>query len=336
MGCGFEKTILGILHQAEDACWFLEDMNRSVPVELSQTQTSLGYFAEGAVVLAQGNYKNSILYLRTMSHPPIEAVDTATEALPSDIWDPDTTAQLFSISEVAQFIILFNVHLDDPNILSQLDRVFAYYQDAPEAVFVLSGNFSSTQETDFDSYYNYFGNLNTILGKYEGLCRDGVFVFIPGETEPVLGDFHPLTPIPKSFLDALTCARHVVAGSNPTRLNFYNKQIVIYRNDILRLIRRNVALEPNWNESEDAGLHLAHTILRQTHLTPSSNILWDYDHALRLSPLPSIVAMLDTSGSYLHEIEECKFANPGSFTQGNFLHVSEGIVTLNSTSELIN
>ena len=118
MGCGFEKTILGILHQAEDACWFLEDLNRSVPVDLSLTKTSLGYFAEGAIILAQGVYKSGTLHLRTMSHPPIESIEDATEALPKDIWEPDTTATMYSISEVAQFIILFNVHLDDTNILS--------------------------------------------------------------------------------------------------------------------------------------------------------------------------------------------------------------------------
>lgn len=101
MGCGFEKTILGILHQVEDNCWSLEDMNRSVRVDLSGTETALGYFAEGAIVLAQGVYKGGVLYLRTMSHPPIEKSEEAVEALPKEIWEPDNTAIMYSISETA-------------------------------------------------------------------------------------------------------------------------------------------------------------------------------------------------------------------------------------------
>jgi DNA polymerase epsilon subunit 2 len=42
-------------------------------------------------------------------------------------------------------------------------------------------------------------------------------------------------------------------------------------------------------------------------------ILWEYDNALRLYPLPDVVVLADQIDHYSWKYEDCRAVNPGSF-----------------------
>ena len=64
------------------------------------------------------------------------------------------------------------------------------------------------------------------------------------------------------------------------------------------------------------------SILDQSHLAPLTlniaPVLPDYDHALRLYPLPTCVVLADKYESYRMTYEGCHVLNPGSFVGHSF------------------
>ena len=62
---------------------------------------------------------------------------------------------------------------------------------------------------------------------------------------------------------------------------------------------------------------LVKTILDQGHLCPlpltSRPIHWQFDHALRLYPMPDVVILADHTDQYNWRYEDCLVLNPGSF-----------------------
>jgi len=65
---------------------------------------------------------------------------------------------------------------------------------------------------------------------------------------------------------------------------------------------------------------LVQTILDQVHLSPlpltTRPTLWEYDHALRLYPMPTAVILADKYERYELTYEGCHVFNPGRFVGG--------------------
>lgn len=59
------------------------------------------------------------------------------------------------------------------------------------------------------------------------------------------------------------------------------------------------------------------TLLDQAHICPLplhvNPVYWQYDHALRLYPLPDVIVLADFYDQYHWCYEECVALNPGSF-----------------------
>jgi DNA polymerase epsilon subunit 2 len=59
------------------------------------------------------------------------------------------------------------------------------------------------------------------------------------------------------------------------------------------------------------------TLLEQGHLCPLpltvQPVYWDFDYALRLYPLPTVVILADDCDEYNWVYENCAVFNPGSF-----------------------
>lgn len=88
------------------------------------------------------------------------------------------------------FILLSDVHLDDPQVLSKLDQLFQGYEPLVPPLFILMGNFTSRAVGEgADSYTmqdlkEYFDALADIISKYQQLALYSTFVFIPGPRDP--------------------------------------------------------------------------------------------------------------------------------------------------------
>ncbi|KAF9451681.1 hypothetical protein P691DRAFT_772983 [Macrolepiota fuliginosa MF-IS2] len=70
--------------------------------------------------------------------------------------------------------------------------------------------------------------------------------------------------------------------------------------------------------SEDLKRYLVQTILDQMHLSPLAlniqPILADYDHTLRLYPLPTALVLADKYDRYKLTYMGCHVFNPGTFS----------------------
>ncbi|KAI8075777.1 uncharacterized protein BX664DRAFT_344600, partial [Halteromyces radiatus] len=93
------------------------------------------------------------------------------------------------------------------------------------------------------------------------------------------------------------------------RIRFCTQDIVIFREDILNRLWRNVLLNPNTQVEPEPVKHvMVRTLIDQGHLCPLPlsvrPIYWSHDHAMRLYPLPQSVCT------------HC--LNPGSFANSDF------------------
>jgi DNA polymerase epsilon subunit 2 len=160
-----------------------------------------------------------------------------------------------------------------------------------------------------------FEGLADLIASYPLITRNTHFVLVPGPLDMAINSLLPRRPLLSSLVSRLkTKVPHVHFATNPCRIKFFNQEIVIFREDMMaRMLRSVVGVKPEVRNDDlkrfvsgsfldvvfNRGLKLCHqlvqSILDQAHLSPfTSNIqpvLPDYDHTLRLYPLPTAVAL---------------------------------------------
>lgn len=279
------------------------------------------------------------------------------------------------------FVILSDVHLDDLNVLEKLEKLFRGFDDVegddddgpiPLPVFILMGNFASSYPSTNGSnstggggggsasggkasnastmshtqfVMSLFDELANIIVKFPRIAQEGRFVLIPSTNDVGIGNILPRPPLPRYFLKGLKSkVKHVHLASNPCRLRYFSKEIVLGRIDVLSKLRRNCILPPREDVDSDDEMdydndidekmtptnhrsndmnrliqHSITTILNQGHLCPvplqTTPIYWQYDHALRLYPAPDILVLSEsTTKPYSEKYEDdVEVMNPGPF-----------------------
>lgn len=67
------------------------------------------------------------------------------------------------------------------------------------------------------------------------------------------------------------------------------------------------------------------TILGQAHLNPLTlslgNVIWAYDHALHLTPLPNLLVCAEKLPAYVMDHAGTAVVNPGPFSTNMFVYV---------------
>ncbi len=166
-----------------------------------------------------------------------------------------------------------------------------------------------------------FKELGDIMLGYPELISKCQFYFIPGPLDPGLGVTLPrpsiLSPLVSDITGRIPNAHFC---SNPCRIQFCTREIVLFRDDILNKVSRHCIRFPT--EGTDMCRHFARSVLSQSHLCPlpihCSPIYWMYDHALRLYPLPDLIVIGDKCDPYSVTMDNCCLANPGSFSRNGF------------------
>ena len=173
-----------------------------------------------------------------------------------------------------KIVILGEVCLDDPKVLSALKRVLGHYAgqaalDLPMA-FILTGNFvthaaiSGIENSGSIEYKEYFDSLASLLSDYPTVLQAATFMFVPGDKDPWASAFAggaaallPRQGIPDLFttrikrsfnaangeLERLSPAElpgEAVWTTNPARISLFGpvQEIVIFRDDMSSRLRR--------------------------------------------------------------------------------------------------
>ena len=162
-----------------------------------------------------------------------------------------------------------------------------------------------------------FKALAEAIASFPTLSQHSHFIFVPGPTDPWSSSTLPRPPIPDSFVEPIRSkVPKATFTSNPARLKYFDQEIVIFREDLMGRMLRNVVQIKEGTEGANmkryvsvdraqTGLdlffaqlaslwQLVQTILDQTHLSPLPiqvrPTIWEWDHALRLYPMPTTVS----------------------------------------------
>lgn len=235
------------------------------------------------------------------------------------------------------FIVLSDVWLNELSTQTSLRRLFEGYNSAfndfRPLMFIFCGNFSSqpiTSSRDIREYHDSFNKLADIICEYPLLAQHSTFVFVPGPNDPWSSGTTTTLPrkrIPTTFTRTFEAkVSRTYFTSNPTRIRYFSQEIVVCRDDAMsRILRNNVKVkEENGEDGEDMDVKLkkflVQTVIDQAHLSPftinTRPVLWEYDHTLRLYPIPTSLILADKYDRYELKYEGCRVFNPGSFSFG--------------------
>ena len=214
------KFLLGMVVQVEEGRYYLEDHTAQVPLDLTQASVLTdGFITENSIVLVEGEMVDGILQVHRMGSPIIETRQDALNTI--GLQNSDIFNSLSSLSELEKlkeqelehgeegmFVILSDVHLDNPIVMEKLDKLFEGFQDmSPLPVFVFMGNFTSkplsAARDGTKIMISYYEELANLICKYPAIATDGRFIFVPGPNDPGMSAMMPRPPIPNYFTGAL-------------------------------------------------------------------------------------------------------------------------------------
>ncbi|EIN10433.1 DNA polymerase epsilon subunit B [Punctularia strigosozonata HHB-11173 SS5] len=336
---GERFLLLGMLAHNKEGKLCLEDADGSVELDFSQLdQPSEGLFTEGSFALVEGDYTDdATLIVIAIGHPPCESRETARSIFGHiDFLGKGATTLLEDAQYAVRiqrdlpdlnFFFLSDVWLDHPTTLRGLRKMFdnCVESNFVPKVIVLCGNFSSKSISqgsahDIQKYQENFESLADLILSYPILARTAHFALIPGPHDMTANTLLPRRPLLSSFVSKLRDkVPNIHIGTNPCRIKFYGQEIVIYREDIMaRMLRNLVGVKPDVR-TDDLKRY---TVLDQSHLTPLTvNIqptLSEFDHSLRLYPLPTAVVLADKYDNFQMTYEGCHVFNPGRFVGKSF------------------
>lgn len=325
--------VLGILIQVEEGQYYLEDPTGLVLVSFANAVAVDDFFVtEHSILLVEATFQDEILYVNRIGPPFLEQRKKTLQLLQQQVRHPHFLPSRLEVHKSKSFVVLSNVHLDQPRVLKLLKDLLQSYSSCTRAsdlpVFCFMGNFSSKpvhaltsrQQNASQEGWEDFASL---IRHFEFLANNAQFVFIPGPND-TRSQILPQPPLVQEIVGLRRIMQskkvgHVHWGSNPCRIRHCGKEMVFFRQDILQCIMQNNIRLPCASDSESRPPHsrMAKTILDQGHLLPIARvpIYWNYDHALRLYPLPDTMVLGSSSVVQDFEIyENCDSIHPGSFS----------------------
>jgi DNA polymerase epsilon subunit 2 len=323
--------LLGMLVQIEQGKYYLEDPTGQVRVSFQDASAVDAFFVvEQSILLMEGSFHDGLLLVHRIGQPFVESRHDSLRAIQQQVthamYRSPTSIQT-STSSDGVFCVLSDVHLDQPRVLIQLEGLLAKYdREQPATCFVLMGNFSSS---DSSNTVVAWDDLATLLTSFVHLARHAHFVLVPGPSDGV-GQVLPLPQLQGVHMPRRLERVHL--ATNPCRLYWQGQELVIARYDVLHvlqrqqiLVREDVAVDEKENEenleADDSQYRrrshcrLVTTMLDQAHLLPCAGvpIFWNYDHALRLYPLPDALILGGDRSKGFHEIYGgCNVIHAGS------------------------
>ncbi|XP_067014699.2 DNA polymerase epsilon subunit 2 [Anabrus simplex] len=325
-------TVLGLLTELREGCFYLEDPTGTLQLDLSETRYHTGLYIENCYVLVEGWYDDKVFHVEGMGFPPPEASKTSRAYFGNvNTFGGPSAASLRSSTKLIKYekenedemiVFLSDVWLDNFKVVSKLRTLFQGYSEFPPVAFVLMGNFLSAEYGALRSQMlkSKLSALGDIICEFPELAQKSKFIFIPGPTDPAAPKILPRPPIPKTITDDFQKKVPTsIFATNPCRIQYCTQEIVVIREDLVTKMCRNTIHFPTSGEIAE---HFAKTILCQAHLAPMPlavcPVYWAFDTALQLYPLPDLVVTGDQFCAFSTCYMDCQVVNPGSFPKSEF------------------
>ncbi|TFK23244.1 epsilon DNA polymerase [Coprinopsis marcescibilis] len=334
---GQRFLLLGMLAHNKEGKVCLEDSDGRVELDFSKLdEPGEGFFTDGGFVLVEGEYtEEGTLEIIAIGQPPCEPREIARSVYGhidflgkgSTSLQEDKQLSLRVHQELldTHFFFFSDLWLDHPQTLPGLQKIFdnCVENDFIPRVIIMCGNFTSKSiahgnAREIQRYQDNFDALGDLIASYHSIARTTTFVFVPGPLDVTVNTVLPRRPILASFVNKLKSkVAKADFATNPCRIKFFHQEIVIFREDLMaKMLRNIIGVKPDV-KSEDLKRYLVQTILDQSHLSPLSlhiqPTLSDYDHTLRLYPLPTVLVLADKYDRFKITYTGCHVFNPGSF-----------------------
>lgn len=97
-----------------------------------------------------------------------------------------------------------------------------------------------------------FDALADLIAEFPIICQNSHFLFVPGALDPWGSSTLPRRPIPSSFTSRLRSkVPKAHCASNPCRVKFFGLEIVIFREDLMaKMLRNLIGVKPDLNGSD--------------------------------------------------------------------------------------
>ncbi|KAL1946865.1 hypothetical protein VTO73DRAFT_14969 [Trametes versicolor] len=339
---GDRFLLFGMLTHSKEGKLCLEDPDGLVELDFTQLeQPSEGLFTEGCLALVEGDYtEDGTLLVIAIGHPPCESreaarsifghVDFLGKGATTLLEDKQLSTRVQLELADLRFFVLSDVWLDRPETLLGLRKLFDNCMENSfiPKVIILCGNFTSVgipqgNGREVRRYQEHFDALADVIASYPLITRSTHFVMVPGPLDVTMNSVLPRRPLLSSFVSRMKSRiPNVHFATNPCRIKFFEQEIVVFREDLMsRMLRNLVGVKPDV-KNDDLKRYLVQTVLDQSHLMPVTvsiePTLAEYDHTLRLYPLPTAVVLADRYDRYQMTYEGCHVFNPGRFVGKTF------------------
>jgi len=319
--------------------WVIEDLHKVFQLELHIPELDQ-LITDGSFVMAEGEVvPGGRFIVHSLRVPPAIKRDETSpvkESIPVSMFGGNLTREQTETLQRQEIgyeddmhVVLSEVHLDTSKVMEKLYDLFMGYEEAgPPKAYILMGSFCSkpfvpTAE-GIKSYRESFERLKLMMMKLKLHAMQGTrFIFIPGPKDPGAARL-PRAPLP-SYLtsDLAKDVPNVILASNPCRIRHFSKELVYFRHDVLRLLRRHEVAPLRHTDAsstltrDEVQAEMVRHLFDQAHLVPlpleESNVLWAFDHTLRLYPLPTAVFIGGASTAFDTTYQGCRFGSVGPF-----------------------
>eukprot|EP00927_Polykrikos_kofoidii_P020363 TRINITY_DN19644_c0_g2_i1.p1 TRINITY_DN19644_c0_g2~~TRINITY_DN19644_c0_g2_i1.p1 ORF type:complete len:554 (+),score=92.68 TRINITY_DN19644_c0_g2_i1:135-1796(+) len=337
VGSKGRKLTFGLISREHDGArqWAIEDVHRSYPLDI-RVEDFDHLVTDGCFVLAEGELVDDRFRVDNLDVPaavPREVTMDKDAMPPGAFGGTLTQAQVDTLQRAEQenaegmYVVLSEVTLDNDRTLEKLDDLFQGYESSlPPVAYVFMGNFCSSpfvhSSEGVRGYRDGFERLKIKMRSLPNHVQRGTrFIFVPGPNDPGA----PTLPRAKlsSFLTAGLAKEipNVIMASNPCRIRHFSRELVFFRHDVLRLLRRHEVVPLRGPEGPPTPQQVREEVVRllldQAHLVPlpleESNILWNFDHTLRLYPLPHAIFIGGVSQPFECVYQQSTFCSVGPF-----------------------
>ncbi|KAF3421490.1 hypothetical protein E2986_08250 [Frieseomelitta varia] len=314
--------VMGLLSQLVEGQYYLEDTGGSIKD---------GLIMECSIVIANGDFHDGVLYVKNLGFPPAESSNNARVDFgnanafggPSE-FSLKLSEKLKTYEESnkdGMIVFVSEMWLDDKTVLRKFKTMLEGYSEYPPIAFVLCGHFLSfpAKSSSGQKLVEGLQNLADIIMQYPDIKRDSKFIFVPAINDIGSPKILPRLPLPNNLTeDFRNNIPGAIFATNPCRIQYCTKEIVVLRGDILTKMCRNTLHFPFQGNIYD---HYAKSIICQSHLTPLSlpmlPIYWKYNHSLQIYPTPDLIVTADRFEAYETVYSNCHVINPGSFSKND-------------------
>ncbi|CAI4222152.1 unnamed protein product [Auanema sp. JU1783] len=325
--------ILGMISQQKADCYHIEDLTGSIQANFSNAEFRTGLFTEGGIYMFEGTLESNIFYVHIAALVPTESADQTREHFGNENWFGGDDPIAFRCNKKlvaacvrnveAAIVIVSDVHLDQPKVMRALYHMWSGFAMCPPVAFILCGNFCSRprQPDTMELMEEGFRRLSNQLNEdsHRKAFADTHFIFVPGPDDPSMNMCLPRPHLPSPLLNPLKTLPNVLLASNPCRIQYGSKEIVVLRDDLVEKICRHTV---NSVEQSNIPRAFALTVLSQANLSPLPShiapVLWDWGTALSLHPLPDLLVVADKYIHFTERESDMIVCNPGSFSTSSF------------------